>query len=101
MNQNQLAGIARALVPAIVAYVVGRGWLSESSAASVAAAVIALLSAGWSMQAHTDANAIKTVAAMPDVKAIVAEPNPQDGMAAAVADTTQVKVISSAQAKTL
>jgi hypothetical protein len=101
MNQNQITGIARALVPSIVAYVVGKGYLSQSSAADVSAAIIALLAAGWSVQTHTDANAIKTVAAMPDVKAIVAEPNPQDGMAAAVADTTQVKVISSAQAKTL
>jgi hypothetical protein len=101
MNQNQIAGIARALVPAIIAYAVGRGWLTESSAASVGAAIIALISAGWSFQAHTDASAIKTVTAMPDVKAIVAEPNPQNGIAAAVADPAQPKVVSVTEAKTL
>ena len=97
MNANQVKGILRAIVPAAVAYVVGRGWLSQGSASDVAAALIALLSAGWSVQAHTDASAIKAVAAMPDIQAIVAEPNPRDGVAAAVADPTQTKVVSSTQ----
>ena len=101
MNQNQITGLARALVPALIAYVVGKGWLSQSSAADVSAAIIALLAAGWSVQTHTDSNAIKTVAAMPDVRAIVAQPNPQDGMAAAIADQTQPKVVSAAEGKTL
>lgn len=101
MNQNQITGLARALVPAIVAYIVGKGYLSQSSAADVSAAIIALLAAGWSVQTHSDASAIKTVAAMPDVKAIVAQPNPADGMAAAVVDPAQPKVMSLTQAKTL
>ena len=101
MNQNQITGLARALVPAIVAYVVGKGWLSQSDAADVSAAIIALLAAGWSVQVHTDANAIKTVTAMPDVKAVVAQLDPKDGVAAAVIDPAQPKVISSTQAKTL
>ena len=93
MNYNQITGILRALVPAAVAYLVGKGYLTESSAASVIAAVIALLSAGWSVQTNSDASAIKTVAAMPDVKSIVAVPNPSDGMAAAVKDSAQPKVV--------
>lgn len=101
MNQNQIMGIARALVPSIIAYVVGKGYLSQSSAADVSAAIIALLAAGWSVQTHTDANAIKTVTAMPDVQAIVATTNPKDGIAAAVADPAQPKVVSLTEAKTL
>ena len=99
MNKNQITGIARALVPAIIAYIVGKGWLSQSSGGDVAAAIIALISAVWSAQTNTDASAIKTVAAMPDVKAIVAGPNPGDGVAAAVADPEQEKVIPSSQVK--
>jgi hypothetical protein len=51
MNSNLssvVAGIAQAVVPALVAYAVGKGWLSQSSAADVGAAIITLLAAGWS-----------------------------------------------------
>jgi hypothetical protein len=48
MNANMLAGIAQAVVPAIVAFAVGKGWLSQSSAAEVGAAILTLLAAGWS-----------------------------------------------------
>jgi hypothetical protein len=94
MNRNQLTGIARALVPALIAYVVGKGWLSESSASDVSAAIVALLAAGWSVQAHTDASAIKTVTDMPDIKQIVVKTGAVDGAAAAAADPAQPKVVS-------
>jgi hypothetical protein len=45
---NMLAGIAQAVVPAAVAYLVGKGWLSQSAAAEVGAAFLTLLAAGWS-----------------------------------------------------
>ena len=53
MNMNVINGVLRAVLPAAIAYVVGKGWLSSSSAADVTAAIIALLSAGWSVQTNT------------------------------------------------
>ena len=53
MSMNVINGVLRAVLPAAIAYVVGKGWLSSSSAADVSAAVIALLSAGWSVQSNT------------------------------------------------
>jgi hypothetical protein len=51
-DMNVISGILRAIVPAIIAYAVGKGWLSQSSAADVTAAIIALASAGWSVKSN-------------------------------------------------
>ena len=52
MDLNIVNGVLRAVVPALVAYLVGRGYLSQSSAADVAAAIIAIASAGWSVKTN-------------------------------------------------
>ena len=52
MDMNVIAGIARAVVPAIVAYLVGKGYLTQSSAGDVSAAIIAILAAGWSVKSN-------------------------------------------------
>lgn len=49
MNYDQLTGIVRTVVPSIVAYAVGKGWIPEGAAADVAAAVICVIMAGWSL----------------------------------------------------
>lgn len=51
-NMNQVNGVLRALIPAVLAYAVGRGWITESSAGEVGAAIVTILSAGWSI--HTN-----------------------------------------------
>ena len=71
MNQDQFLGIIRAILPAGIAYAVGKGWLSSSSAADVSAALIALAAAGWSIAEHTDSAKLAAVEAMPDVRKIV------------------------------
>lgn len=48
MTQNQAMGILRAVVPGIVAYAVGKGWIPAGSAANVGAAVVAIGAAIWS-----------------------------------------------------
>lgn len=52
MDMNVVAGVVRAIVPALVAYLVGKGWLTQSSAADVSAAIIALFAAGWSVKSN-------------------------------------------------
>jgi hypothetical protein len=94
MNQSQFLGIARAIIPAIVAYLVGRGWISESAAGEIAAAVVTIISAIWSGFAHTDSAKLAEVEAMPAVKKIVIDPMAPQGEAAgeAVLDRSRPKV---------
>jgi hypothetical protein len=49
MDINTVNGIIRAILPAALAYAVGKGWLSQSAAADVTAAVVAIASAIWSV----------------------------------------------------
>ena len=96
MNQDQVMGILRVVVPMVIAYCVAKGWVSTSQAADVGAAVITIGAAVWSGVAHTDSAKIAAVAAMPDVakveiKSTAAVGSP--GQTAAV-DTAQPKVVS-------
>lgn len=49
MDMNTFNGILRAIVPALIAYAVGKGWVAASSAADISAAIITLAAAGWSV----------------------------------------------------
>lgn len=49
MNYDQFTGIIRAIVPAVVSYIVAKGYLTEDSAATVGAAMLALAAAIWSV----------------------------------------------------
>src|SRR5262245_13102091 len=62
MNTEQAGGIARALVPAIVAWMVGRGWIPAGAAGDVGAAILAVVAAGWSVQKNTQSAQIAAVA---------------------------------------
>ena len=74
MNQDQIMGVLRVLLPSILSYAVGKGWLTTSQVADVSAALVMLTGVAWSIVAHTDQAKIAAVAAMPEVKAIVATP---------------------------
>ena len=94
MNSNVVMGILRALVPGLVAYAAGRGWISASSAGEIGAAIITLGAAAWSASTNTDAASVATVAAIPSIAKILVKPSATDGVAAAVADPAQPKVVS-------
>ena len=49
MDMNTVNGVIRAVVPAALAYAVGKGWVSSSSVADITAAVLAVAAAGWSV----------------------------------------------------
>ena len=49
MDMNSLNGIIRALVPAVLAYAVGKGWISSSSVGDITAGVVAIAAAVWSV----------------------------------------------------
>lgn len=53
MDINVLNGILRAVIPAVLAYAVGRGWLSTSQVGEITAAIVTLVAAGWSVASNT------------------------------------------------
>lgn len=54
MTQNQLMGILRAVVPALLSYAVAKSWITESTVADVTAAVVTLGAAGWSVASNAE-----------------------------------------------
>jgi hypothetical protein len=95
MNQDQIMGILRATVPAALAYIAGKGWIPAGATSDVAAAVISLGAAAWSVFAHSDSAKIAATAALPTIAKITTVVNPPPGSAAAeaAADSTQTKVV--------
>ena len=98
LNQSQLMGILRAVVPAAIAFAVGKGWVPSADSAGITNAILtiaaALGAATWSATAHTDNAAIKEVANNPQVAQIVVKASAVDGTAAAAADNTLPKVVT-------
>jgi hypothetical protein len=54
MTQNQFMGILRAVVPAILAYAVGKHWITGTVADEVTAAIVTLAAAGWSVATNKE-----------------------------------------------
>lgn len=52
MDLNTINGVIRAIVPAILAYVVGKGWISAGSAGDITTAVVAIAAAIWSVRTN-------------------------------------------------
>lgn len=52
MDINVINGVLRALVPAALAYAVGKGWLSQSQVADITAALLTLVAAAWSVKTN-------------------------------------------------
>jgi len=50
-------GILRAVAPAIIAYLVGKGYVSADQGGTIAAAIITLGSAVWSVATNIEAQA--------------------------------------------
>lgn len=49
MDMNVVNGVIRALVPALLAYAVGKGWVSQSAVADITAAAVSVAAAVWSV----------------------------------------------------
>ena len=50
MNSDQVTGVVRAILPAVLAYAVAKGWITTSSVGDITAAAVAVASAVWSVQ---------------------------------------------------
>lgn len=49
MDMNSVNGVIRAVVPALLAYAVGKGWISSGAVGDITAAVAAIAAAVWSV----------------------------------------------------
>jgi hypothetical protein len=52
LDANQINGVVRAVLPAILAYAVAKGWITQSSVGDVSAAVVAVAMAAWSVASN-------------------------------------------------
>lgn len=52
MDLNTLNGIIRAIVPAGLAYAVGKGWITQSQVGDLTTAVVTIIAALWSIQSN-------------------------------------------------
>lgn len=55
MDMNSVNGVIRAVVPALLAYAVGKGWISAGSVGDITAAIVAVASAVWSITSNRKA----------------------------------------------
>jgi len=55
MTLNQVNGVIRAVLPAVLAYAVGRGWISNEQVGDVTAAVVTITAAVWSIITNIEA----------------------------------------------
>ena len=55
MDLNSITGILRAIVPAICAYAVAKGWIAAGAVGDISAAVIAIAAAVWSVKTNKPA----------------------------------------------
>lgn len=79
-NAEQIKGILRAIIPAILAYAAAAGWISEGNIPTYTAVAVTILTAIWSMMTHTETNAVSVVGAIAQqpfsaVKAVILEPS--------------------------
>lgn len=54
MNANAVNGILRAVLPAALAYCVGKGWISQSQVADITTAIITIGAAVWSVATNVE-----------------------------------------------
>jgi hypothetical protein len=87
MNSSQLAGILRAVIPALAAYLAAKGAFFDTDTWNIILASLATAGvAAWSAKVHTDSSAVIAAAAVqgatvkidatasPAVKAVAADP---------------------------
>lgn len=59
MGTDQFTGILRAIVPALVAYIAGKGWMPADAATNAGAGLITILAAIWSWKTNTPGKTVK------------------------------------------
>jgi hypothetical protein len=104
MNLDQILSILRVVLSVggpVGALLVARGMSADqvtalsTSIITICGALPPIIAAVWGAFAHTDEAKVAAAAALPGVAAVVVKVSASDGVAAAAADPTQPKVVSS------
>src|SRR6266699_6625230 len=93
MNQDQFLGLVRNGTALASGIAIGHGWLSAEQGTLVAGIVISLVPLVWSVLAHTNLAKLIAASTVPEVKAIVVEPNGNKVIEEAARDPSQGKII--------
>ena len=88
MDFNSLSGILRAVLPAIAAFAVGKGWINAGSADWLVSSVVALAAAGWSIWSNRPAATAAAAQAIPGVNVQTTPATPAAVVAAVAAAKT-------------
>ena len=86
MSWDQIAGPLRAILPALAAFAIGKGWLNAGSADWIISSILALGAAGWSIWSNRPAAIAASAQALPGV-------NVQTSPAASTAVTAAVVAV--------
>jgi hypothetical protein len=93
MNQEQFLGVVRNLGALACGIAIGHGWITADQGTLIGGIVVALAPLVWTLLAHTNLAKLAAAAAVPEVKAIVVEPNGNTAVEAASRDPAQGKII--------
>ena len=59
MNTDMIGGVIRAVLPPVIAYMIGKGVLPAGDYGSVVTGLVALVTAVWSVRTNTTGKVIK------------------------------------------
>lgn len=96
MNTAQITGILRIVLPSILTFAVGKGWLTQDTVTQIGSVLAAIVAAGgWSAVSNSAPNlARSTVASAPGVTVHVGALAPPE-LQKVAADPTELKIVRS------
>ncbi|MFH6786332.1 MULTISPECIES: Pam3-gp28 family putative phage holin [Methylobacterium] len=74
MNQEQLTALLRTLLQFGGGIAVGRGWIDAETSTALTGALVTLIVTAWGLYVRRNAGLVAAAAAVPAVKAILADP---------------------------
>ncbi|AWN54702.1 hypothetical protein [Methylobacterium sp. 17Sr1-1] len=80
MNQDQLTTLLRTLLQFCGGIAVGRGWIDAETSTALTGALVTLLVTVWGLYVRRNAGLVASAAALPSVKAILADPATADAV---------------------
>lgn len=63
MNQEQVLGFLRIVLPVILAYAVGKGYITEGMVSDLTAAIVTIAAGLWSVYSHAQSKTVAAIAA--------------------------------------
>jgi len=97
MNQDQFLGLVRNAAALGSGIAIGHGWITAEQGTLIIGIVLSFVPMAWSWFAHTNMAKLAAASSVPEVKAIVVQPNGNKAMEAATKDPLQGKVIKEGQ----